>query len=105
FNPAVSAVALGSVPAAQSGLAAGVNDTFRQAGIAVGVAALGALVPAEAALGGGSPAAYVDGLHQAALAGAGLALAGAIVAALLIRPRTRRRVEQPAAPALAFEGA
>ena len=32
-----------------SGLAAGVNDTFRQAGIAVGVAALGALVPAGAA--------------------------------------------------------
>ena len=55
FNPAVSAVALGSVPAEQSGLAAGVNDTFRQAGIAVGVAALGALIPAEAALGGGRP--------------------------------------------------
>ncbi|HEV2058302.1 MAG TPA: MFS transporter, partial [Solirubrobacteraceae bacterium] len=65
FNPAVSAVALGSVPAEQSGLAAGVNDTFRQAGIAVGVAALGALVPAEAALGAGSPSAYVEGLHQA----------------------------------------
>ncbi|MBA3327146.1 MAG: MFS transporter, partial [Solirubrobacterales bacterium] len=61
FNPAVSAVALGSVPGEQSGLAAGVNDTFRQAGIAVGVAALGALIPAEAALGGGSPSAYVDG--------------------------------------------
>ena len=47
FNPAVSAVALGSVPMEQSGVAAGVNDTFRQAGIAVGVAALGALIPAE----------------------------------------------------------
>ena len=35
-----------------SGLAAGVNDTFRQAGIAVGVAALGALVPAAHAFGG-----------------------------------------------------
>ncbi|MGH2839192.1 MAG: hypothetical protein ACRDKY_00025 [Solirubrobacteraceae bacterium] len=69
FNPAVSAVALGSVEMDMSGLAAGVNDTFRQAGIAVGVAALGALALAEAALGGGSSAAYVDGLHQAALAG------------------------------------
>ena len=39
FNPAVTAVALGSAPVEQSGLAAGVNDTFRQAGIAVGVAA------------------------------------------------------------------
>src|SRR5206468_6643562 len=41
FNPAVSAVALGSAPSEQSGLAAGVNDTFRQAGIAVGVALFG----------------------------------------------------------------
>jgi EmrB/QacA subfamily drug resistance transporter len=105
FNPAVSAVALGSVPAEQSGLAAGVNDTFRQAGIAVGVAALGALVPAEAALGAGSPAAYVDGLHQAALVGAGLALLGAIAAAALIRPRKARVADQPAAPALALEAA
>ena len=48
FNPALTNVALGSVPREQSGLAAGVNDTFRQAGIAVGVAALGALIPAEA---------------------------------------------------------
>ena len=60
FNPAVTAVALGSAPPEQSGLAAGVNDTFRQAGIAVGIAALGALVPAEAALGGGSPVDYVE---------------------------------------------
>lgn len=105
FNPAVSAVALGSVPAEQSGLAAGVNDTFRQAGIAVGVAALGAMVPAEAALGGGSAASYVDGLHTAALAGAGLALAGAIAAALLIRPRRPRLAEQPAAAGLALDAA
>lgn len=90
FNPAVSNVALSSVPAEQSGLAAGVNDTFRQAGIAVGVAALGALVPAEAALGGGSPTAYVDGLSDALLAGAGLAVAGAAAAAVLIGRRAGR---------------
>ena len=73
FNPALTAVALGTVPPEQSGVAAGVNDTFRQAGIAVGVAALGALVPAQAAFGGGSPQEYVDGLHDALLAGAALA--------------------------------
>ena len=71
FNPALTAVALGTVPMEQSGVAAGVNDTFRQAGIAVGVAALGALIPAEAAFGGGSPQEYVDGLHAALWAGAG----------------------------------
>jgi predicted MFS family arabinose efflux permease len=84
FNPALTAVALGTVPPAQSGLAAGVNDTFRQAGIAVGVAALGALVPADAALGGGDPQAYVDGLHNAMLAGAALAAIGAVAAWCLI---------------------
>jgi predicted MFS family arabinose efflux permease len=86
FNPALTAVALGTVPPEQSGVAAGVNDTFRQAGIAVGVAALGALVPAQAAFGG-SPQEYVDGLHDAMLAGAALAAVGAIAAWLLISPR------------------
>ena len=102
FNPAVSAVALGSAPADQSGLAAGVNDTFRQAGIAVGVAALGALIPAGDLLGGGSKQDYVDGLHTALLAGAGLAAAGAVAGALLIR----RRVTAEVAPAsVALEAA
>ncbi len=87
FNPALSAVALGSVPVEQSGLAAGVNDTARQAGIAVGVAALGALIPAEAALNGGSAAAYVAGLHDAFYVGGVLAAAGAVAAALLISKR------------------
>src|SRR3954465_1186583 len=77
FNPSVIAVALGSVSNEQSGLAAGVNDTFRQAGIAVGVAGLGALIPAGAGLGAGSPEAFVDGLHHARLSGGGPPAAGA----------------------------
>jgi EmrB/QacA subfamily drug resistance transporter len=85
FNPALTAVALGTVPTEQSGVAAGVNDTFRQAGIAVGVAALGALIPAQAAFGG-SPQEYVDGLHHALLAGAALAAGGAVAAWFLISP-------------------
>jgi EmrB/QacA subfamily drug resistance transporter len=87
FNPAVTNVALSSVPVEQSGVAAGVNDTFRQAGIAVGVAALGALIPAEHALGGGSAAEYVNGLHNALWAGGGLALVGAIATGVLISKR------------------
>jgi len=85
FNPAVSAVALGSAPPRQSGLAAGVNDTFRQAGIAVGVAALGALIPAGAAFGGGDLTSYVSGMHDALWVGAGVVLAGAVAAWLLVR--------------------
>src|ERR1044072_8854115 len=65
YNPAGAAVALGSAPPEQSGLAAGVNDTFRQAGIAVGVGLFGALLPGAAALGHGSADSFVDGLHTA----------------------------------------
>ena len=95
FNPTVSQVALSSAPPEQSGLAAGVNDMFRQAGIAVGVAALGALIPAGAAFGDGSPQAYVDGFHDALWVGAVLALAAAVATALLIRPAAARR-DRPA---------
>ena len=85
FNPSVIAVALGSAPQEQSGLAAGVNDTFRQAGIAVGIAGLGALIPSAAGIGSGSPQEFVDGLHNAFFAGAGLAAAAAVASFFLIR--------------------
>jgi EmrB/QacA subfamily drug resistance transporter len=97
FNPAMSNVALSVLPTGQSGVAAGANDTFRQAGIAVGVAALGALIPAENALGGGSAADYVSGLHDALLTGAALAAAGVVATALLISHRFGTAGELPAA--------
>jgi EmrB/QacA subfamily drug resistance transporter len=94
FNPAVIAVALSSVSEDQSGLAAGVNDTARQAGIAVGVAALGAMIPTTA-LAHGDVTGYVDGLHNALVAGGALAAIGAVAAAYLIRPVLAKR-RQPA---------
>lgn len=89
FNPAVTAVALGSAPAEQSGLAAGVNDTIRQAGIAVGVAALGALVPAAAAFGEGSPQNYVSGMNDALWVCAVTCAAGAVACVMLIAGRQK----------------
>ena len=100
FNPAVSQVALSSAPIEQSGLAAGVNDIFRQAGIAVGIAALGALIPAGAAFGHGSPQSYVDGFHDALWVGATLALAAAAASALLIRGRRAYEAQVPGDVAL-----
>ena len=95
FNPAVSAVALGSAPQEQSGLAAGVNDTFRQAGIAVGVALFGALIPGSAALGKGSAESFVSGMHTALIVGAVMAAIGAIACVKLIPVRrTGGTVEQ-----------
>jgi EmrB/QacA subfamily drug resistance transporter len=103
FNPALAAVALGSLEDAQSGLAAGVNDVFRQGGIAVGVAAYGVLVPASAALGHGSSASFVNGLHEALWIGAAVAAVGAVVAAKLIGTKAPapQAVPTPAAEAIA----
>jgi predicted MFS family arabinose efflux permease len=89
FNPTGSALALNALPDEQSGLAAGANDTFRQTGVAVGIAALGTLVPAGAALGG-NPQAYVDGLHHALIVAATVALVGAIATAWLLVPAESR---------------
>jgi EmrB/QacA subfamily drug resistance transporter len=87
FNPAASAVALSSVPERHSGLASGINDTFRQSGIPLGVAVYGALVPAAAAVGHGSPAAFVTGLHHALWVAAAIAAAGALLGARLLGVR------------------
>jgi EmrB/QacA subfamily drug resistance transporter len=90
FNPALSAVALSSLPERHGGLAAGVNDTFRNTGVALGVAVFGALVPAAAAVGHGSPVAYVNGLHHALFVAAGVAALGAVASAFLIGVRAQR---------------
>ena len=87
FNATSTNLALSSAPPEQAGLAAGIHDTFRQAGIAVGVAALGALVPSGANLIGDSPQGYVDGMSNALTVGGIVALAGAVATAMLIRSR------------------
>ena len=84
FNPALSNVALSVVSERESGLAAGVNDTFRQMGIAVGIAALGAVIPARDALGSGSAAGYVTGLHSALFVATIVAGAGSVATMALM---------------------
>jgi hypothetical protein len=85
FNPSISNFALGSVPEHQSGLAAGANDTFRQAGIAVGVAALGALIPSGTIFAGGDHSAFVGGLHDALWVCAAVCVVGAASCWALLR--------------------
>ena len=62
LNPVIADVALSVVPKEQSGMASGINDTFRQVGVAVGIAAWGAIFLARGAdkvaeLAAGTPAA------------------------------------------------
>jgi hypothetical protein len=42
-NPALASTAIGVVPPQRSGMASGINNTFRQVGIATGIAVLGAV--------------------------------------------------------------
>ncbi|MFL6108663.1 MAG: MFS transporter [Marmoricola sp.] len=87
-NPSGSALALEALPPEQSGLASGANDTFRQTGVAVGIAWLGTFVPTSGAFGG-DPVAYVDGMHHAFNAAAALALVCAVGTGLLLIRRDR----------------
>ncbi|GAA2752689.1 MULTISPECIES: MFS transporter [Kitasatospora] len=47
INPVIADVAVSVVPKERSGMAAGINDTFRQVGIAVGIAVWGAVLIAR----------------------------------------------------------
>ena len=46
-NPGIASTAIGVVAPAKAGMASGINNTFRQVGIATGVAALGAVFQAQ----------------------------------------------------------
>lgn len=86
-NPTGSALALNALPPEQSGLASGANDTFRQTGVAVGIAWLGTFVPVGGPFGT-DPHKFVDGMHNAFAAAAILALVCAAGTALLLIGRT-----------------
>src|SRR5205085_12286378 len=72
LTPAVVAAAMGAVPPDRAGLASAVNNTARQAGGAIGIAALGALA------GEASEPGFVHGFHTAVLVAAGLYVAAAV---------------------------
>jgi MFS transporter, DHA2 family, methylenomycin A resistance protein len=85
LTPAVVAASMGAVPSGRAGLAAAVNNTARQAGGAVGVAALGSIA------GSPSSAGFVGGFHAVALGAAGLYVCAAAVALATVPRAARRR--------------
>jgi EmrB/QacA subfamily drug resistance transporter len=121
-NPSLATTAVGVVTPERSGMASGINSTFRQVGIATGIAAWGAVLAGvidshakdfAAAVGGKAPgggdfsdfitfgayeklgpkaveagrAAFLDGFDQIMLVAGILALVGAVLTFVLIRPR------------------
>ena len=96
INPALASTAIGVVPPQQSGMASGINTTFRQVGIATGIAALGAVfqVRVETKLDtmlAGTPAA--DRTHELSEA---IASGGAQQAIGGAPPELRPRIEAAA---------
>ena len=144
-NPGIASTAIGVVAAARAGMASGINSTFRQVGIATGVAGLGAVFQAQIAsklgellpgapagfadvvasggtraavaaappdsqaqVAGAATSAFVSSLNEILLIGALIALAGAVIGLVLVRPSdfvaqpggdaaTEREREAPAA--------
>jgi DHA2 family methylenomycin A resistance protein-like MFS transporter len=82
LTPAVVAAAIGAVGSQRAGLASAVNNTARQAGGAIGIAAFGALAGQP-----GTPR-FISGFHTAALIAAVL-LAAVTVATLALVPAAR----------------
>jgi EmrB/QacA subfamily drug resistance transporter len=99
-NPAVTYAALGVVPTTRSGMASGINNTFRQVGMAVGIAALGAMLPGGAT---GRAAVFAAALDQMLVVSAATVGAGAVAALLLVRSRDFV-AEPPAAVAAGHPG-
>jgi EmrB/QacA subfamily drug resistance transporter len=105
-NAPLASTAVSVVEPRRAGMASGVNNTFRQVGIATGIAGLGAIFQNTIAShlhGAGSAkavafgaiaqggevarAAFIAGLDRILLIGALVAFAGAVLALLLVRAR------------------
>ncbi|HEY5099466.1 MAG TPA: MFS transporter [Gaiellaceae bacterium] len=94
-NPPLATTAVSVVPVQRAGMAAGVNNTFRQVGIATGIAGLGAIFQSYYRPGG-TPAQFIHGLNQILLVSTFVALAGAVLAFVLVRGKDFVASGQPA---------
>jgi EmrB/QacA subfamily drug resistance transporter len=109
-NPPLASTMIGVVPQQRSGMASGIGNTFRQIGIATGIAGYGAVFqhllqnelpdgPPGDVLASGNPAVlgpgrtaefltgYTSALDQLLLIAAAVALVGALASFLLVRER------------------
>jgi EmrB/QacA subfamily drug resistance transporter len=94
-----AAAAVRAVPVDKSGVGSAVLNSFRQVGGSIGIAVMGAIMAHE--IGGRpGPEPFVDGFSVALRVAALIAIAGAVVAAALVRPHAGQEHGAPAeAPA------
>ncbi|HUZ81803.1 MAG TPA: MFS transporter [Gaiellaceae bacterium] len=93
-NAPLASTAVSTVRQERAGMASGINNTFRQVGIATGIAALGAIFASKVDASAFAPhpsaaarASFVTGLHDILLIAAVVAACGAVLATALVRPQ------------------
>ncbi|HEY5317497.1 MAG TPA: MFS transporter [Solirubrobacteraceae bacterium] len=86
INPALASTAVGVVPPQRSGMASGINTTFRQLGIATGIAVFGAIFQTAIAsrlstgLAGTPAGAHISQIAKAVAGGAAQSVLGSVPA-------------------------
>ncbi len=90
-NAPLASAAVSVVEPRQAGMASGINNTFRQVGIATGIAGLGAILQSQAN--------FVDGLNRILLVASFVAFAGAIAGLALVRTSDFVRTQTQSAAA------
>ncbi len=91
-NAPLATTAVSTVQQERAGMASGINNTFRQVGIATGIAGLGAIFASQVDPRAYQPnadaaarASFVAALNHVLIVGAVIALVGAVLAAALVR--------------------
>ncbi|MBJ7458649.1 MAG: MFS transporter [Thermoleophilaceae bacterium] len=85
ISPSLAAAMVAVLPVERSGLSSGINNTFRQLGIAMGVAGLGALFDSRVRAASGALPGIVDGVNDVATTAAITALVAAAISWPLLR--------------------
>jgi EmrB/QacA subfamily drug resistance transporter len=92
-----AAAATRAVPVDKAGVGSAVLNSARQVGGTMGIAVMGAIVASQ--MGDTpDPAAFMDGFERSLLVAAGIAVVGAIVAFVLVRPHEGAGDAAPAVP-------
>ena len=104
-NPALASTAVDVVPAHRAGMGSGVNSTFRQVGIATGIAALGAVFQHQVSSGVATALGRVPGIGAATVHRAADAVSSGQAAALLHSLPPERRAVAAHVARTAFTGA
>jgi MFS family permease len=100
-----AAAAIRSVPVDKSGVGSAVLNAGRQVGGSVGIALMGAIVASYLSPGIPNPDEFMEGFSASLTVAAGIALAGAFVAAILVRPHEMHGPDEEASGIEAVEAA